>query len=98
MAQVKPLPERPLSSVGDRVGPLLQARGGHGRRGPRWLGSGSDGHKLNRRVRPVRDDHLPRWQGPQACGSAGPRGAQTLTDGSIGGNAACLRMTPALES
>jgi hypothetical protein len=62
MAQVKALPEGPLLSVEDREGPLLRARGGHGRRGPGWLGSGSDGHKLNRRVRPDRDDHLPRWQ------------------------------------
>jgi hypothetical protein len=62
MAQVKALLERPLLSVGDREGPLLRARGGHGRRGSRWLGSGSGGHKLYRRVRPVRDDHLPRWQ------------------------------------
>ena len=31
MAQVKVLAERPLLSVGDREGPLLRARGGHGR-------------------------------------------------------------------
>jgi len=36
----------PLLSVGHRQGPVLRARGGHGRRGPRWLGPGGDGHKL----------------------------------------------------
>jgi hypothetical protein len=78
-AQVKALPDRPLLSVGDREGPLLRARGGHGRRGSRWLGSGSDGHKLNRRVRPVRDNHLPRWQ---AAGS----GAADRLVSLLGGN------------
>jgi len=72
MAQVKALLERPLLSVGDREGPLLRARGGHGRRRPRWLGSGSDGHKLNWRVRPVRSDHLPRWRA--AAGGAAAQG------------------------
>jgi hypothetical protein len=48
---------------------MLRARGGHGRRGRPWLWRSSDGHKLNRRVRPVHDDHLPRWQGRQARGS-----------------------------
>jgi hypothetical protein len=61
-AQVKALPERPPLSVGDREGPLLRARGGHGRRGRTALQRGGDGDKLNRRVRPVQGDHLPRWQ------------------------------------
>jgi len=30
---------------------------------------GGDGRKLNRRVRPAHDDHLPRWQGLKARGS-----------------------------
>ena len=47
----------PLLSVRDRLGPMLRARGGHGRRGPTALQRGGDGHKLNRRVRPVRGDH-----------------------------------------
>jgi len=42
--------------------PLLRARGGHGRRGRTRIWRGSDGRKLNRRVRLVRDDHLSRWQ------------------------------------
>jgi SAM-dependent methyltransferase len=49
--------------------PVLRARGGHGRRRPTALQRGGDGHKLNRRVRPVHDDHLPRWQ--VADGGAG---------------------------
>jgi hypothetical protein len=63
MAQVRSVCDRPLLTVRDRQLPLLRARGGHDRRGPSSLGSGSDGHKLNRRVRSVRDDHLPRWHG-----------------------------------
>src|SRR5512132_1263845 len=59
----------PLLTVRDRQMPVLQARGGYGRRGRTWLGPGTDGHQLNRRVRPVHDDHLPRWQGPPARGS-----------------------------
>ena len=42
--------------------PVLRARGGHGRRGPTALQRGGDGHKLNRRVRPVQGYHLHRWQ------------------------------------
>jgi hypothetical protein len=62
MPQLSAPVDGPLLSVRDREGRLLRARGGHGRRGPRWLGGGGDGDKLNRRVRPVHDDHLPRWQ------------------------------------
>ena len=69
MAQVKPPCDRPLLTVRDRQMPVLRARGGHGRRGPTALQGGGDGHKLYRRVRPVHDDHLPRWQGRQARGS-----------------------------
>jgi hypothetical protein len=43
---------------------MLLARGGHGRRGPTMHQRGGDGHKLDRRVRSVRDDRLPRWQEP----------------------------------
>jgi hypothetical protein len=69
MAQVRSVCNRPLLTVRDRQMPVLRARGGHGRRGPTALQGGGDGHKLNRRVRPVHDDHLPRWQGRQARGS-----------------------------
>jgi uncharacterized membrane protein len=51
---------------GDRDGPLLRARAGHGRRGRPWLGSGSDSHKLNLTVRTVRDDTCLVGKGPQA--------------------------------
>jgi hypothetical protein len=43
-------------TVRDRQMPVLRARGGHGRRGPSVLQCDGDGHKLNRRVRPVHDD------------------------------------------
>jgi hypothetical protein len=69
MTQLRRL-SRPTAVV--RMGPPdtdATARGGHGRRGRTLLPLGSDGHKLNRRVRPVQGDHLPRWQGPQAHGS-----------------------------
>jgi hypothetical protein len=64
-----PSTDRPLLSVRDRQMPTLGARGGHGRRGRPWLRRGSNGHKLNRRVRLVHHDHLHRWQGPSARGS-----------------------------
>jgi hypothetical protein len=41
-----------------------RAGGGHGRRGRRASEHGGDGHQLGRRVRPVHDDPLPRWQEP----------------------------------
>jgi hypothetical protein len=69
MAQVRRTCVGPLLTVRDRQMPVLRARGGHGRRGRSGLGRGGDGHTLNRRVRPVHDDHLPRWQGRQARGS-----------------------------
>jgi hypothetical protein len=65
MAQFSASPDRPLLSVGDRQGPRLRARGGHGRRASTALQPVGDAHKLNRRVRPVQDDHLPRWQEPE---------------------------------
>jgi hypothetical protein len=71
MAQVRPTCDGPLLTVRDRQLPVLRARRGHGRRGRSSLWPGSDGHKANRRVRRVHDDHLPRWQGPQARGSLG---------------------------
>jgi hypothetical protein len=61
MAQVSPARDRPLLTVTDRQMPLLRARGGHGRRGQSWFQRAGDGHKLDRRVRPVHDN-LPRWQ------------------------------------
>ena len=73
MAQVRSVCDRPLLTVKDRQIPTLRARGGHGRRGRNRPQPGSDGHKLNRRVRPARDDHLPRWQA--AGGGAAVRGA-----------------------
>jgi hypothetical protein len=65
MAQLGACPDRPLLSVGDRHRPLLRARGGtagEDRAGPR---PGSDGHRLNRRVRLVPGDHLPRVGKPR---------------------------------
>jgi hypothetical protein len=62
--------DRPLLTVRDRQLPMLRARGGHGRGGPGRLGRGSDGHKLNRRVRPVHDDYLPCWQEPGGVAAA----------------------------
>jgi len=62
MAQVTAACCRPLLTVSDRQMPVLRARGGHGRRGPTALQRAGAVHKLNRRVRPVHDDHLPRWQ------------------------------------
>ena len=62
MPQVRASVDRPVLSAIDRQRPMLRARGGHGRRGSTALQRGGDGHKLNRRVRPVPVDHLPRWQ------------------------------------
>jgi hypothetical protein len=62
---------RPLLSVGDRQAPLPGACGGHGRRGPPWLGRGGDGHQLNQRVRPVLGDALPRGQEPEGSRQPG---------------------------
>ena len=67
MAQVRTACCRPLLTVSDRQWLMLRARGGHGRRGPTALQLGGDGYKLNRRVRPVQDDHLARWQGSDGC-------------------------------
>src|SRR4029450_10846047 len=52
-------------TVVDREGPPDAGATGTrraGRRGPTALQRGGDGHKLNRRVRPVDDDHLSHWQ------------------------------------
>ena len=65
VAQVRSLCDRPLLTVRDRQMPMVRARGGHGRRGRSWLCRGGNGHMLNRRVRPFRGDHLPRWQAPE---------------------------------
>jgi hypothetical protein len=73
MAQVRAACCRPLLPVSDRQLPMLPARGGHGRRGPTALQRGGDGHKLNRRVRPVHDDHLPRWQVAEGDTAVGQR-------------------------
>jgi hypothetical protein len=62
MAQVSTSPDRPLLTVRDRQLPVLRARGGHGRRGRSWVWPGSDADRLNRRVRLVHDDHLPRMR------------------------------------
>jgi hypothetical protein len=73
MPHAKPMPQVmasynwPLLSVRDRLMPLLRARRGHGRRGPTALQRGGVGYKLNQRVRPVHDDHLPRWQAPHGA-------------------------------
>jgi hypothetical protein len=64
LPQLRASLDRPLLTVSDRQMPMLQARGGHGRRGPGWLGRGGDGYHLNPRGRPVLGDYLPRWQGP----------------------------------
>ena len=64
MAQVRSVCNGPLLTVRDRQIPTLRARGGHGRRERTQLRRSSDGHKLNRRVRPVHDDHVPRWHAP----------------------------------
>jgi hypothetical protein len=74
--QVRASLDRPLLTVSDRQLPILRACGGHGRRERSWHRPGSDGHKLNRRVRSVQDDHLPCWQAAGAArqvGSAGRR-------------------------
>jgi hypothetical protein len=71
---------RPMAVVGADVRPTAVDRerppdaGATGTRRARpartkRLRLGADGHKLNRRMRPVRDDHLPRWQGLPARGS-----------------------------
>ena len=70
-AQVRLVRDRPLLTVRDRQMPVLRARGGHGRRGPGALQRGGNGYKLNRRVRPVHDDHLPRWQAAPAARQPG---------------------------
>jgi hypothetical protein len=67
-----PSPRHETVLVSD-LGFVLQQLGGEhdlvAKGGSRGAKGGGDGHKLNRRVRPVHDDHLPRWQGRQARGS-----------------------------
>jgi hypothetical protein len=77
-AQLSAPANRPLLSVGNRQRPLLRARGGHGRRGPSWFAPSSHGRHLNRRVRLVLGDHLPRWQAPVRAHGR-PVGRQTAT-------------------
>jgi hypothetical protein len=62
--------------------PVLRARGGHGRRGRSGLGRGGDGHTLNRRVRPVHDDHLPRW--PASGGGRAAIAGDAIATGPLG--------------
>ena len=71
MPQVRASVDRPVLSAIDRQRPMLRARGGHGRRGSTSSQPGGDGHRLNRRVRPVQGHRLPRWQ--VAEGSAAGR-------------------------
>jgi len=73
MPQVRPTSDEPLLSERDRQLPVLRARGGHGRRGRRWLRRGGDGHQLGRRVMPVFGDHLPRWQVAEGDTAVGQR-------------------------
>jgi hypothetical protein len=79
MAEVRSVCNRPLLTVRDRQMPVRRARGGHGRRGPTTLQRGGDGCKLNRRVRPVHDDHLPRWQGPSPARGSGQVGFEAAS-------------------
>jgi hypothetical protein len=67
MAQVGRTVDGPLLTVRDRQLPVLRARRGHGRRGPTALRRGGDGHKLNRRVRPVVGDHCLVGKPPRAA-------------------------------
>jgi hypothetical protein len=93
MTQVRAACCRPLLSVSDRQLPMLRARGGHGRQGPSALQHGGDGHELNRRVRPVHDDHLPRWQvaeGDAPDSHSYRRGADLVT---ISGRSCCRTLT-----
>jgi hypothetical protein len=60
-------------SVAVRSGPVKTVVNGTlvaRRRGRTWLKPGGDGHQLDRRVRPVPADHLPRWQAAEG-GAAG---------------------------
>jgi hypothetical protein len=67
MAQLRASLDHPLLSVGDRQGPLLRARKEHGRRGrPDWGVTAVVTH-LNRRVRPVLDDHCLVGKRPKAA-------------------------------
>src|SRR5215218_7543224 len=61
---------------------MLRARGGHGRRGWTWLRRGCDGHKGNRRVRSVQDDHLPRW--PASGGGRAAIAGDAIATGPLG--------------
>src|SRR5918994_110336 len=57
MPQVRASWDRPLLTVSDRRMPMLRARRARPAR-TKLARRSSDGHKLNRRVRPSRDDHL----------------------------------------
>jgi hypothetical protein len=65
--------------VGDHCRPMLRARRGHGRRGRTCSKPAGDAHQLDRRVRPVHDDHLSRWQ---AAGGSAAVQRQPLMRGS----------------
>jgi hypothetical protein len=74
---------RPWLSANDRCEPMLRARRGHGLRRRSWLGPESDGHQLDRRVRPVPADHLPRWQ--ESGGLVAARVGRLESAASVGG-------------
>jgi hypothetical protein len=63
LPQVRASVDRPLLTVSDRQMPVA-GHAGAGRGGLTALWRGGDGHKLNRRVRLVLGDYLPRWQAP----------------------------------
>jgi hypothetical protein len=81
LPQVRASSDRPLLSVSDRQLPALRVRGGHSRREPTALQRGGDGHKLNWRVRPLCDAHVPRWQEPKGLAQDGtdPRVIQAFS-------------------
>lgn len=76
MAQLGLSPARPLLTVPTAAnreepsGTDAAGTSGHGRRERSWLWRGRDGHQLDRRVRPVPGDHLPRWQAAKAARQA----------------------------
>jgi hypothetical protein len=63
MAQLGGSLDRPQLSVGT----VRDRCYGHGRQGRRWIRPGSNGHQLDRRVRPVLGNHSPGWQAADAA-------------------------------
>ena len=82
---------------GDRQGPVLRARRGHGRRGRRWLRPGSNVLQLDRRVKSVLGDHLPPGQAPEGarhpckCRNGKRRGRPALAVCGVSGVIAAYR-------